>query len=68
MADPVYKKIQLVGTSAESFSNAAATAIAKASETLRNMSWFEVVEHRGSIEDGKIRQYQVTVNIGFRVD
>ena len=32
------------------------------------MSWFEVVEHRGSIADGEIRQYQVTVNIGFRVD
>jgi len=68
MADPVYKKIQLVGTSAESFSDAAANAIAKAAETIRNMSWFEVVEQRGSIADGKIQQYQVTVNIGFRVD
>ena len=68
MADPVYKKIQLVGTSSESFSEAANNAIAKASETLRNMSWFEVVEQRGSIADGKIQQYQVTVNIGFRVE
>jgi flavin-binding protein dodecin len=68
MAEPVYKKIQLVGTSTESFSDAAANAIAKASETLRNMSWFEVVEHRGSIAEGKIQQYQVTVNIGFRVE
>ena len=68
MADPVYKKIQLVGTSTESFSDAAANAIAKAGESVRNMSWFEVVEQRGSIVDGDIQQYQVTVDIGFRVE
>jgi flavin-binding protein dodecin len=68
MADPVYKKIQLVGTSAESFSQATANAVAKAAETLRNISWFEVVEQRGSIVDGKIGQFQVTVSIGFRVE
>lgn len=68
MADPVFKKIQLVGTSTESFSDAAAKAIAKASESIRNMSWFEVVEQRGSVADGKIHQYQVVVNVGFRVE
>lgn len=68
MADPVYKKVELVGTSATSFSDAAANAIAKAAETVRNMSWFEVVEQRGSIVDGKIQQFQVTLNIGFRVE
>jgi len=68
MADPVFKKIQLVGTSTESFSDAAAKAIAKAAETIRNMSWFEVVEQRGSVAEGKIQQYQVVVNIGFRVE
>jgi hypothetical protein len=68
MADKVYKKIQLVGTSTESFSDAAAKAIAKAGESVRNMSWFEVVEQRGSIADGKVEQYQVTVDIGFRVE
>ncbi|NQT17718.1 MAG: dodecin domain-containing protein [Planctomycetes bacterium] len=68
MADPIFKKIQLVGTSTESFSDAAANAIAKAAESIRNMSWFEVVEQRGSISDGKINQYQVTVTIGFRVE
>ena len=68
MADPVYKKIQLVGTSANSFSEAAAGAIAKATETLRNISWFEVVEQRGQVTDGKITQYQVTLSIGFRVE
>lgn len=68
MADAVYKKIQLVGTSSSSFSDAAANAVAKAGQTVRNMSWFEVVEERGSIADGKISQYQVTVSIGFRID
>lgn len=68
MADSVYKKITLVGTSEKSFSDAAAVAIAKAAETVKNMSWFEVVEQRGSIVDGKVQQYQVTLSIGFRVE
>ena len=68
MADSVYKKVTLVGTSEKSFSDAAAVAIAKASETLRHMSWFEVVEQRGSIVDGKIQQFQVTLSVGFRVE
>ena len=68
MTDSVYKKIELVGTSTESFSAAAANAIAKASQSLRGMSWFEVTEQRGSIEDGKIKQYQVTLRVGFRVE
>ena len=68
MADSVFKKVELVGTSSQSFSSAVANAIAKASESIRNMSWFEVVESRGSIQDGSIAQYQVTVRIGFRVE
>ena len=68
MADAVFKKIELVGTSSSSFSEAAANAVAKAAETIRNMSWFEVVEQRGAVSDGKIGEYQVTVRIGFRVD
>ena len=68
MADPVYKKIELVGTSGNSFSEAAANAVAKAAQSVRNMSWFEVVEQRGHVADGEIQQYQVTVAIGFRVE
>ena len=68
MSDPVFKKIQLVGTSTSSFSEAAANAIAKAAQTVRQMSWFEVDEQRGSIVDGKVQQYQVTVTVGFRVE
>ncbi len=66
--EPVFKKIQLVGTSPNSLSEAIANAVAKAAQTVRNMSWFEVVEQRGAVSDGKIEQYQVTVAIGFRVE
>jgi dodecin len=68
MADPVYRKSEFVGTSAKSFTEASANAVAKAGEDLRNMSWFEVVEQRGSIAEGKIQQYQVTIQVGYRVD
>lgn len=68
MSDPVYKKLSVVGTSEKSFSDAASVAIEKAAETVKHMSWFEVAEQRGSIVDGKIQQFQVTVNIGFRVE
>ena len=68
MPDPVFKKVQIVGTSTRSFSEATAAAIAKLAETERNASWFEVVEQRGSIADGKIQQYQVTLNVGLRIE
>lgn len=64
----VYKKIELVGTSSQSFSDAASNAIQKASQTLHSLEWFEVTEHRGKIENGKIAQYQVTVKVGFKLD
>ena len=68
MADAVYKKISIVGTSESSLSDAVRVAVAKAAETVKNMSWFEVEEQRGSIVDGKVQQFQVTLSIGFRVD
>ena len=68
MANSVYNKLTLVGTSEKSFSDAAAIAVAKAAETVQNISWFEVVEQRGSVVDGKIREYQVTLSVGARVD
>jgi hypothetical protein len=64
----VYKKIELVGTSNKSLSDAIQVAVTRAAETVKNMSWFEVVEQRGAIRDGKVTEYQVTVRIGFRVD
>ncbi len=63
----VYKKIEVVGTSTESFDDAVRAAIAKAAESVEAMSWFEVVEQRGRVQDGKVAEFQVTVKIGFKV-
>ena len=70
MADTVYKKIELVGTSTESFSAAAANAVDKAKKTVRGMRWFEVTEQRGRISDGDgdIVEYQTTIQIGFHLE
>lgn len=68
MADHVYKKIEIVGSSPIGMQEAIENAIIKASETLRNMRWFEVVETRGQIVDGKVAHWQVTVKIGFSLD
>ncbi len=66
--DHIYKKLELVGSSSESIEKAIENAIAKASETIRNLRWFEVVETRGHLEDGKVSHYQVTVKIGFTLE
>ncbi|HCB50709.1 MAG: hypothetical protein AMJ56_12015 [Anaerolineae bacterium SG8_19] len=68
MAEHVYKKIEIVGSSPNSLQEAIENAITKASETLRNMRWFEVVETRGQIEEGKVAHWQVTVKIGFTLE
>jgi flavin-binding protein dodecin len=68
MPDTVFKKIQLVGTSSKSFSDAAANAIAKAAQAESNLSWFEVVEQRGAISGGKIHQFQVTLSVGVKME
>ncbi len=67
MAGKVYKKIDVVGTSSMNLEDAIQRAVAKSSETVRNMSWFEVDEIRGRIEGGDVTQWQVTVRIGFAV-
>lgn len=68
MADPVYKHLDLTGTSTKSVEDAVDNAIRRASKTIRDMKWFEVVETRGSIQDGKVSQWQVTVRIGFSLE
>ena len=65
MANHVYKKIELVGSSPNSIEEAVQNAVQKASETLRNLRWFEVVETRGQIDDNQIAHWQVTVKVGF---
>jgi len=64
----VYKKIEIVGTSKASFAEAVKAAVAEAGKSVRKMSWFEVVEQRGSIKDGKVLEFQVTIRIGFKVE
>lgn len=68
MDDNVFKKIQIVGTSATSSDEAIQNALAKASHTVRKMRWFEVIETRGQVQDGKVEQWQVTLLVGFRLD
>ena len=63
-----YAITEIVGTSDKSVSDAIDSAVATASKTLRNLDWFEMVSVRGSIGDGKVSQYQVTVKLGFRYD
>ena len=68
MSGKVFKKIEIVGTSDTSFSDATSRAVTKAAETLRNLDWFEVVEQRGAIQDGRVHEYQVTIRVGFRLE
>ena len=68
MSDNVYKHIQLTGTSGKSIEDAVNTALARAAKTVHNMRWFEVVETRGNIEDGKVREWQTTIRVGFTLD
>jgi len=63
-----YKKIEIVGTSSKTVSDAIAVAVAEAASTVRNIGWFEVAEIRGSVKNGKVSEYQVTVRIGFKVE
>jgi flavin-binding protein dodecin len=68
MTDHVYKTTELVGSSAAGVEDAIRSAIAKASETLRNLRWFEVIETRGHIEGGQVAHWQVTLKIGFTLE
>ena len=68
MSDHVYKKIEVVGSSPNGFEDAITNALARAEKTVRNMRWFEVTETRGSIEDGKVGHWQVTLKIGFTLE
>jgi flavin-binding protein dodecin len=66
--DHVYKTIEIVGSSTNGPDEAVRTAIAKASKTVRNLRWFEVVETRGQIENGQVAHWQVTVKVGFTIE
>lgn len=68
MANHVYKILELVGSSNESMEKAVENAVKRASKTIRDMRWFEVLETRGNIEDGRIAFWQVKVKIGFTLE
>jgi len=66
--DHIYKKIELVGSSPEGIEKAVENALARAATSIRNLRWFEIVETRGHIEDGRIAHWQVTIKAGFTLD
>ncbi len=68
MGDNVYKVTEVVGTSRTTMEEAVNNALTKASRTLRNLRWFEVIETRGQIEDGRVAVWQVTLKIGFTIE
>jgi flavin-binding protein dodecin len=68
MDEHIYKIIELTGSSADSIEAAIQNAIGKASKSLHNLRWFQVMETRGHIEGGKVAHYQVTLKVGFTLD
>jgi len=68
MSEHVYKMLELVGSSTKSSDDAVRNAVERAGKTLHNLDWFEVVETRGHLAEGKIAHWQVRLRIGFRLD
>ncbi|HZA66175.1 MAG TPA: dodecin [Geminicoccaceae bacterium] len=68
MDEHIYKIIELTGSSNDSIEAAIQNAIAKASKSLHNLRWFQVMETRGHIESGRVAHYQVTLKVGFTLD
>ena len=68
MSDHVYRVTEIVGSSPEGVDQAIRNAVARASQTLRNLDWFEVVEIRGHLAEGQVAHTQVTIKVGFRLD
>ena len=68
MADHVYKMLELTGSSEKGMEEAIQNAIARAAKTVRNMRWFEVLDTRGYVEDGRVAHWQVTIKVGFTLD
>ncbi|MCB1949570.1 MAG: dodecin domain-containing protein [Burkholderiales bacterium] len=68
MSDHIYKIMELTGSSSTSMQSAIENAVARASKTVRDMRWFEVIETRGHIEQGTIKHWQVTIKVGFTLN
>lgn len=65
--ESVFKVIEIVGTSKESYEKATSNAIEKASQTVKAISWFEVIQQRGAVHDGKVSEFQVILKVGFKL-
>ena len=68
MSNHVYKMLELTGSSTTTIEDAVQRAIAKASESVRNIHWFQVVETRGHVNEGKVAHWQVTIKAGFTIE
>lgn len=68
MTSHTYKLVELVGSSPSSSDDAVRNAIAKASATIKHIDWYQVMESRGHVVDGRIAHFQVTLKIGFRIE
>lgn len=68
MSNHVYKIIELTGSSSNTTQEAIENAVARASQTVQNMRWLEVVNTRGHIENGQIAHWQVTIKVGFTLN
>ena len=68
MSDHVYKIIEIAGTSTKSIEDAVSNALAKASKTVRNMRWLQIMETRGHIDNQKLSHWQVIIKVGFTLE
>lgn len=68
MSAHTYKLVELVGSSPNSTDEAIRNAVQKASATVKHIDWFQVIETRGQVHDGKVAHFQVTLKIGFRIE
>lgn len=68
MSDHVYRVTEIVGSSAEGIDQAVRNGVERASGTVRNLDWFEILNVRGHIQDGRVGHFQVTMKVGFRLD
>ena len=68
MSDHVYKSLELTGSSSRSSDDAIRIAISRASKSLRNIKWFQVMETRGGVHDGEVAHWQVTIKVGFTLE
>ena len=64
----IYRVVEIVGSSSGSIEDAVQAAVSRACQTLRNVRWFEIVETRGHVHDGRVAHYQVRLKVGFTLE